>query len=275
SWRTRRCRSACAIISRWRSRTWRLCRFELIMPRPSALWLPESQARARNGSASCPASLPQRADRYRASTRLYQPLRLLLLLGGDGARYRGYGMTTLAPDRTGPAAGPATGPAAGPAVGPAIGPAAGPQTPDRAQEPAAGPARPARSAGSVPDDGGTRAWLRRKAVAAWMNVLIAATVAITVLTAGVPGVHARLALCALPRPAGQGAVERVRAQPAPARLGPAVEPAGAPGGVRVLPDVGEGPARPPGRQHLPAEVRGLLRAPDHQHRPGRELPRQE
>ena len=25
------------------------------MPRPSALWLPESQARARNGSASCPA----------------------------------------------------------------------------------------------------------------------------------------------------------------------------------------------------------------------------
>src|SRR6476620_8659523 len=131
---------------------------------------------------AAPGSLPQRAYRYRASTRLYQPLRLLLLLGGDGARYRGYGMTTLAPDRTGPAAGPATGPAAGPAVGPAIGPAAGPQTPDRAQEPAAGPAR---SAGSVPDDGGNRAWLRRKAVAAWMNVLIAATVAITVLTAGV------------------------------------------------------------------------------------------
>ena len=79
-------------------------------------------------------------------------------------------MTTLAPDRTGPAAGPA------------IGPAAGPQTPGRAQEPAA---RPARNAGSVPKDSGTRAWLRRKAVAAWMNIMIAATVAITVMTAGV------------------------------------------------------------------------------------------
>ena len=44
---------------------------------------------------------------------------------------------------------------------------------------------PARSAGSLPNDSGTRAWLRRKAVAAWMNVLIAATVVITVVTAGV------------------------------------------------------------------------------------------
>src|SRR5689334_25305864 len=130
------------------------------MPRPSALWLPESQARARICPASildAPASLPQRANRYRASTRLYQPLPLLLL-SRDGARYGGYGMTTLAPDRTGPAAGPGAGPATGPAVGPAIGPAAGPQTPDRAQEPAAGPAR---SAGPVPSDGGTRAVLRR------------------------------------------------------------------------------------------------------------------
>ena len=82
-------------------------------------------------------------------------------------------MTTLAPDRTGPAAGPATGPATGPTTGP--------QTRGRAQEPAAGPAR---SAGSLPNDSGTRAWLRRKAVAAWMNILIAATVAITVVTAG-------------------------------------------------------------------------------------------
>src|SRR6201999_2486573 len=57
---------------------------------------------------------------------------------------------------------------------------------DRPQEPAAGPARPARSAGSVPDVGGTRAWLRRKAGAVRVDVLIAATVAITVLTAGVP-----------------------------------------------------------------------------------------
>src|SRR2546421_3589594 len=83
-------------------------------------------------------------------------------------------MTTLAPDRAGPAAGPTAGPAAGPA--------AGPQAPGRAQEPAAGPPR---SVGSLPNDSGTRAWLRRKAVAAWMNILIAATVAITVVTAGV------------------------------------------------------------------------------------------
>src|SRR4029077_4956873 len=118
-----------------------------------------------------------RAHRYSASTCLYQPLRLLLLLV-ETERGRGYGMTTLAPDRTGPAAGPATGPATAPTTGPA----AGPQTRGRAQEPAAGPAR---SAGSLPNDSGTRAWLRRKAVAAWMNILIAATVAITVVTAGV------------------------------------------------------------------------------------------
>ena len=37
----------------------------------------------------------------------------------------------------------------------------------------------------MPNDSGTRAWLRRKAVAAWMNILIAATVAVTVVTAGV------------------------------------------------------------------------------------------
>src|SRR6185437_9231070 len=110
-----------------------------------------------------------RAHRYSASTRLYQPLRLLLLLIRT-ERGRGYGMTTLAPDRTGPA------------TGPAAGPAAGAQTPGRAQEPAAGPAR---RVGSLPNDSGTRAWLRRKAVAAWMNILIAATVAITVVTAGV------------------------------------------------------------------------------------------
>src|SRR6185437_986543 len=52
-------------------------------------------------------------------------------------RGRGYGMTTLAPDRAGPATGPA--------IGPIVEPAAGPQTPDRAQEPAAGPARSAGS----------------------------------------------------------------------------------------------------------------------------------
>src|SRR6266487_3968540 len=83
-------------------------------------------------------------------------------------------MTTLAPDRAGPTAGPAAVPAAVPATGP--------QPPGRAQEPAAGPAR---SAGSLPNDSGTWAWLRRKAVVAWMNILIAGVAAVTVVTAGV------------------------------------------------------------------------------------------
>src|SRR6201985_2047782 len=72
-------------------------------------------------------------------------------------------MTTLAPDRAGPAA-------------------AGPESRSRALEPARGPGR---SAGQQKDDSGTRAWLRRRAVAAWMNVLIAGTAAVTVLTAGI------------------------------------------------------------------------------------------
>src|SRR6266700_1845343 len=74
-------------------------------------------------------------------------------------------MTTLAPDRAGPAAKPM----------------AAPETARRAPEPAGGPAR---DAGWLRTDSGTRAWLRRKAVAAWMNVLIAGTVAVTVVTAG-------------------------------------------------------------------------------------------
>ena len=49
----------------------------------------------------------------------------------------------------------------------------------------------------------------------------------------VPGVPAGLAVRAIPRDAGEGAVERVRAQPAPAGLGPAVAPARASGGVRI------------------------------------------
>ena len=77
-------------------------------------------------------------------------------------------MTTLAPDRAGPEA-------AGPE-------AAGPQNRSRALEPARGPGR---SAGRRNDDSGTRAWLRRRAVAAWMNVLIAGAAAVTVLTAGI------------------------------------------------------------------------------------------
>ena len=72
-------------------------------------------------------------------------------------------MTTLAPDRAGPAA-------------------AGPESRSRALEPARGPGR---NAGQQKDDSGTRAWLRRRAVAAWMNVLIAGTAAVTVLTAGI------------------------------------------------------------------------------------------
>src|SRR5437763_3288417 len=79
-------------------------------------------------------------------------------------------MTTLAPDRAGSAAGPRTGTISGPAAA------------RRAPEVTAGPGR---SAGWARNDGGTRAWLRRKAVAAWMNVLIAGTVAVAVLTAGI------------------------------------------------------------------------------------------
>jgi len=87
-------------------------------------------------------------------------------------------MTTLAPDRAGPAAEPmaATAPATVPAT------VAAPETARRAPEPADGPGR---RAGGQRNDSGPRAWLRRKAVAAWMNVLIAGTVAVTVVTAGV------------------------------------------------------------------------------------------
>ena len=56
------------------------------------------------------------------------------------------------------------------------------ETARRAPEPAASPGR---NAAGPRGDSGTRAWLRRKAVATWMNVLIAGTVAITVVTAGV------------------------------------------------------------------------------------------
>ena len=71
-------------------------------------------------------------------------------------------MTTLAPDR--------------------IRPAAGPEERRRAPAPAAGPGL---GAGRPKDDTGTRAWLRRRVVAAWMNVLIAGAAAITVVTAGI------------------------------------------------------------------------------------------
>src|SRR2546430_12904637 len=79
-------------------------------------------------------------------------------------------MTTLAPDRAGPAAEPmaATAPATVPAT------VAAPETARRAPEPADGPGR---RAGGQRNDSGPRAWLRRKAGAAWMNVLIAGTVA--------------------------------------------------------------------------------------------------
>ncbi len=59
---------------------------------------------------------------------------------------------------------------------------AAPETARRALGPADGPGR---SPGWQHNDSGTRAWLRRKAVAAWMNALIAGTVAVTVVTAGV------------------------------------------------------------------------------------------
>ena len=63
-------------------------------------------------------------------------------------------------------------------------PVAGLQEARRAPEPATGPGR---NAAGPRGDSGTRAWLRRKAVATWMNVLIAGTVAITVVTAGIMG----------------------------------------------------------------------------------------
>ena len=75
-------------------------------------------------------------------------------------------MTTLAPDRAVPAARPA----------------AEAEVARRVPEPAAGPDR---KDGRLRSDSGTRAWLRRKAVAAWMNILIAGAVAVTVVTAGV------------------------------------------------------------------------------------------
>jgi hypothetical protein len=71
-------------------------------------------------------------------------------------------MTTLAPGRVGPEAG------------------------RRAPEPSS---TQGRSASPPKDDSGTRAWLRRKAVAAWMNILIAGTVAVTVVTAGITFGH--------------------------------------------------------------------------------------
>ncbi len=69
-------------------------------------------------------------------------------------------MTTLAPDRVRSAAGLEAG--------------------RRPPAPAVGP-----GSGRPEDDSGTRAWLRRRAVAAWMNVLIAGTAAVTVVTAGI------------------------------------------------------------------------------------------
>jgi len=63
---------------------------------------------------------------------------------------------------------------------------AGPEAGRRAPEPSN---TQGRSAGPPKDDSGTRAWLRRKAVAAWMNVLIAGTVAVTVVTAGITSGH--------------------------------------------------------------------------------------
>src|SRR5580693_5095102 len=85
-------------------------------------------------------------------------------------------MTTLAPDRAVPADRPAADRPA------ADRPAAESEVARRVPEPAAGPGR---KDGRLRSDGGTRAWLRRKAVAAWMNILIASAVAVTVVTAGV------------------------------------------------------------------------------------------
>ena len=94
-------------------------------------------------------------------------------------------MTTMAPDRAGPR--PVTGPVPQPVAGTVPRQVAAPETARRAPAPADGPGRRAdgQRNDSGTSDSGTRAWLRRKAVAAWMNVLIAGTAAVTVVTAGV------------------------------------------------------------------------------------------
>jgi hypothetical protein len=61
-------------------------------------------------------------------------------------------------------------------------PGPGPNADDRAPEP---PRLPVRVGGWLKGDSDSRIWLRRKAVAAWMNMLIAGAVAVTVVTAGV------------------------------------------------------------------------------------------
>src|SRR5712691_3478116 len=71
-------------------------------------------------------------------------------------------MTTLTPDR--------------------VRPVPGPNADRRAPEP---PRLPARVAGWLKGDSNSRVWLRRKAVAAWMNMLIAGAAAVTVVTAGI------------------------------------------------------------------------------------------
>ena len=68
-------------------------------------------------------------------------------------------MSTLAPDRVGPASGPGV---------------------DRRA-----PSPPGRFGRWLESDSRSRVWLRRKAVAAWMNILIAVAAGITVATAGV------------------------------------------------------------------------------------------
>src|SRR6266705_3278230 len=90
-------------------------------------------------------------------------------------------MTTMAPDRAGPVPQPVAGTTPSTAAG-TVPRQAAPETARRALGPADGPGR---SPGWQHNDSGTRAWLRRKAVAAWMNALIAGTVAVTVVTAGV------------------------------------------------------------------------------------------
>jgi hypothetical protein len=71
-------------------------------------------------------------------------------------------MTTLTPDR--------------------VRPVPGPNVDHHAPEP---PRLPGRVAGWLKGDSNSRVWLRRKAVAAWMNMLIAGAAAVTVVTAGI------------------------------------------------------------------------------------------
>ena len=141
-------------------------------------------------------------------------------------------MTTLAPDRVGPVrpGGRPGGTSPGPGACGRAGPGAGRPKADTAPASLAAP-QGGRGLDERPDRGDRGDHRGDRRVTAGRHLARAGNLGVRraqAVRAVVPGVPARLALRAVPRPAGQGAVERVRAQPAPAGLGPAVAPAGCP-----------------------------------------------